>query len=176
MVENHNITHTRMASWLFPLYLFLISLFVFPIAIAGKMLLSANIEPDTYVLSLPLWADAPGWHCWFILESFGAAASMVVVSVIALSIMVSNNLLMPLLVRSRTVGADGYALLSDRLLGLRRIPWLWFILFLAYAFYKLVTKDFRWCLLVWFHFAAILQPFSFGRNVPGLQKGAVAPF
>jgi len=177
VVENHNITHTRMASWLFPLYLFLISLFVFPIAIAGKLLLSSSVEPDTYVLSLPLWADAPWLALLVYIGGFSAAASMVVVSVIALSIMVSNNLLMPLLVRSRTAGVDGYALLSDRLLGLRRIV-IVVILFLAYAFYKLVSKDFPLVSIGLISFTAILQilPSALGGMywTSASKKGAVA--
>ena len=91
VVENHNITHTK-NGFLAVSFVFVFNFFIcFPIAIAGKMLLSANIEPDTYVLSLPLWADAPGWHCWFILEALVLLPLWLWSLSFALSIMVSNN-------------------------------------------------------------------------------------
>ncbi len=177
IVENQNITHTRQASWLFPLYLLLISFFVMPIAIAGKLLLDSGVEPDTYVLSLPLWADAPWLALLVYLGGFSAAASMVVISVIALSIMVSNNLLMPLLARTRTAQVEGFALLSERLLSLRRIV-IVVIMFLAYAFYKLVSKDFPLVSIGLISFAAILQlvPSAIGGMywTSASKKGAVA--
>ncbi|MBK9254650.1 MAG: histidine kinase [Saprospiraceae bacterium] len=156
VVENNNVSFVRQASWLFPLYLFLISFFVLPIAIAGKLSLPAGSEPDMYVLSLPLFYG----HEWLALlvyiGGFSAAASMVVVSVISLSIMVSNNLLMPFLLKTRTAAIEGYALLSDRLLYIRRMVII-VILFLAYGFYKSVSSNFPLVSIGLISFTAILQ-------------------
>lgn len=156
VVENNNVSFVRQASWLFPLYLFLISFFVLPIALAGKLSLPTGSEPDMFVLSLPLFHG----HEWLALlvyiGGFSAAASMVVVSVISLSIMVSNNLLMPFLLKTRTAAIEGYALLSDRLLYIRRMVII-IILFLAYGFYKSVSSNFPLVSIGLISFTAILQ-------------------
>ena len=156
VVENTNISYTRQASWMFPLYLFLMCVFVLPIAIAGNIILPEGLNPDTFVLSIPLHFG----HDWIALlvyiGGFSAAASMVVVSVIALSIMISNNLLMPLLLKTKQASGDGYTVLSHRLLNLRRII-IVVILFLAYAFYKSVSHHFPLVSIGLISFAAILQ-------------------
>lgn len=183
VVENNNVSFVRQASWLFPLYLFLISFFVLPIAIAGRLSLPAGSEPDMYVLSLPLFFG----HEWLALlvyiGGFSAAASMVVVSVISLSIMVSNNLLMPFLLKTRTATIDGYALLSERLLYIRRIVII-VILFLAYGFYKSVSNNFPLVSIGLISFTAILQlaPSVIGgmywsrANKKGASAGLIAGF
>lgn len=156
VVENTNITFTRQASWMFPLYLFLMCVFVLPIAIAGNIMLPEGVNSDTFVLSIPLFFK----HEWIALlvyiGGFSAAASMVVVSVIAMSIMISNNLLMPLLLKTKQASGDGYAVLSHRLLNLRRLI-IVVILFLAYAFYKSVSHHFPLVSIGLISFAAILQ-------------------
>jgi len=177
VVENNNVSFVRQASWLFPLYIFLISFFVLPIAIAGKLSLPPGAEPDMYVLSLPLFFG----HKWLALlvyiGGFSAAASMVVLSVISLSIMVSNNLLMPFLLKTRTASIDGYALLSDRLLYIRRMV-IVVILFLAYGFYKSVSSNFPLVSIGLISFTAILQlaPAVIGGMYwsRGNKKGAAA--
>ena len=183
VVENNNVSFVRQASWLFPLYLFLISFFVLPIAIAGKLSLPAGSEPDMYLLSLPLFHG----HEWLALlvyiGGFSAAASMVVVSVISLSIMVSNNLLMPFLLKTRTAAIEGYALLSDRLLYIRRMVII-VILFLAYGFYKSVSSNFPLVSIGLISFTAILQlaPAVIGgmywsrANKKGAIAGLIAGF
>lgn len=183
VVENTNITYTRQASWMFPLYLFLICFFVLPIAIAGILLLPELTDSDTYVLSLPLHFGYEWLALLVYLGGFSAAASMVVVSVIALSIMVSNNLLMPFLLNTKTAKQDGYALLSDRLLSIRRII-IVVILFLAYAFYKGVSHHFSLVSIGLISFVAIFQlaPIIIGglywtkANTKGAMAGLIAGF
>lgn len=156
VVENNNVSFVRQASWMFPLYLFLISIFVIPIALAGKILLPASSDPDMYILSLPLFYGHELLALFVYIGGFSAAASMVVISVISLSIMVSNNLMMPLLLRTRTAKINGFAVLSDRLLGIRRVI-IVVILFLAYTFYKVVSNNFPLVSIGLISFAAILQ-------------------
>lgn len=156
VVENTKVGHVRQASWMFPLYLLLICLFVLPIAIAGKLILASENDPDMYVLSLPLHYGHEWLALIVYLGGFSAAASMVVVSVISLSIMISNNLLMPFLLKTRTATIEGYALLAERLLYIRRIVII-VILFLAYAFYKSVSNNFPLVSIGLISFAAILQ-------------------
>lgn len=97
VVENTNQQHIYKAMWLFPLYLFLINLFVLPIAISGKLLLNSSVSGDTYVLSLPLHFDHPALSLFAYIGGFSAASGMIIVETIALSTMVSNHLVLPLI-------------------------------------------------------------------------------
>ena len=99
VVENADERHLRTAAWLFPLYLFLITLFVLPIAIAGLSLLPRGSNPDMFVLTLPMWAGQNGVALLAFLGGFSSATSMVIVACIALSTMISNHLVMPLAMR-----------------------------------------------------------------------------
>ena len=64
VVENCEEAHIRGAMWMFPLYLFLINLFVVPIAFAGLLVFNSPELADTFVLTLPI---EKGWpargHC-----------------------------------------------------------------------------------------------------------------
>ena len=91
--------HVATASWLFPLYLLLISLFVVPIAIGGITTLPASANPDLYVLTVPLAAGQGELALLAFIGGLSAATSMVIVASIALSIMISNHLVAPLLLR-----------------------------------------------------------------------------
>ncbi|TNF64676.1 MAG: sodium:solute symporter [Rhodobacteraceae bacterium] len=96
VVENDDERHLRTAAWAFPLYLLLMSLFVVPIAVVGLDLLPDGSNPDLFVLSLPLMAGEDGLAMLAFLGGFSSATSMVIVAAMALSIMVSNHLVMPL--------------------------------------------------------------------------------
>jgi Na+/proline symporter/signal transduction histidine kinase len=100
VVENVDEGHLRTASWLFPLYLLLANVFVLPIALAGLLTFGRNgTDPDTYVLALPLANDQPALALLVFLGGLSAATGMVIVETIALSTMVSNSLVLPLLLR-----------------------------------------------------------------------------
>ena len=100
VVENADERHLFTASWAFPLYLMLISLFVVPIAVVGLDLLPATANPDLFVLTLPLSQGQDGLAIFSFLGGFSSATSMVIVSTIALATMVSNNIVVPLWLRS----------------------------------------------------------------------------
>ncbi|MEP5153414.1 ATP-binding protein [Planktotalea sp.] len=96
VVENADERHLRMASWAFPAYLMLMSLFVLPIAVTGLDLLPTGANPDMFVLTIPLSQGQNGLAMLSFLGGFSSATSMVIVAAIALSIMVSNHIVMPL--------------------------------------------------------------------------------
>ncbi len=96
VVENENEDHLRTASWAFPLYLMLMSLFVVPIAVLGLELLPEGSNPDQFVLTLPLSQGQDGLAMLSFLGGFSSATSMVIVAAIALSTMVSNHMVMPI--------------------------------------------------------------------------------
>ncbi|MDO9524424.1 MAG: ATP-binding protein, partial [Gemmobacter sp.] len=96
VVENADESHLSTASWAFPLYLFLMSLFVVPIAVVGLSVLPAGSNPDLFVLTLPLALDQGGLAMLAFLGGFSSATSMVIVAAIALATMLSNHVVMPL--------------------------------------------------------------------------------
>ncbi len=96
VVEHTDPRQLATASWAFPLYLALISIFVLPIAIAGLATPAAGSDPDLFVLTLPLSAGQNGVALLAFLGGFSAATSMVIVATIALSTMVSNHIVIPL--------------------------------------------------------------------------------
>ncbi|MEM8742718.1 MAG: histidine kinase dimerization/phospho-acceptor domain-containing protein, partial [Pseudomonadota bacterium] len=96
VVENADERHLQTAAWAFPLYLFLISLFVLPIAVMGLSVLPDGANPDLFVLSLPLSQGSELLALLAFLGGFSSATSRVIVAAIALSTMVSNHVVMPL--------------------------------------------------------------------------------
>ncbi len=112
VVENRDERDIRTAAWLFPGYLVLINLFVAPLAIAGlKLFPDGSINRDLTVLALPLSAGAHGVALLTMIGGLSAATGMVVVDSVALSITISNDLVMPLLLRRR--GAQERSIAGD---------------------------------------------------------------
>jgi Na+/proline symporter/nitrogen-specific signal transduction histidine kinase len=120
VVENVDERHLDRAIWQFPLYLLLINILVLPIALAGRMLLPGSENPDNFVLALPLLANQPVLALVAFLGGVSAAASMVVVETTALSIMVCNDVVMPALLRIKSLGLAQRADLTQLLLWVRR--------------------------------------------------------
>jgi Na+/proline symporter/CheY-like chemotaxis protein len=94
------------ARWPFLFYLLATTLAVVPITLAGLTLLPATSAPDLFVLDLPLAAGADGLAVLVFLGGFSAATGMAVVETIALSTMVSNDLVGPLLLPRLAPGSD----------------------------------------------------------------------
>ena len=101
VVEDGDERRLARASWAFPLYLFLMSLFIVPIAVLGLERLPAGSNPDMFVLTLPLAEGQGGLALLAFLGGFSSATSMVIIEAIALSTMVSNHIVMPLWLRLR---------------------------------------------------------------------------
>ncbi|WP_272006943.1 ATP-binding protein [Roseovarius sp. ZX-A-9] len=101
VVENEDEGHLRTATWAFPVYLMLMSLFVIPIAAVGLKLMPSDANPDLFVLTLPLLAGEDSLAILSFLGGFSSATSMVIVAAIALSTMVSNHIVMPIWLRMR---------------------------------------------------------------------------
>nr|WP_236018552.1 sensor histidine kinase [Hymenobacter sp. BT559] len=145
VVENVDENHLRKAMWLFPLYLLVINVFVLPVAFGGMLKLGGRgFDADTFVLALPL---ATG-HSWLALLTYlgglSAASSMIIVETIALSVMMSNHLLMPLLVRVPAARPEGqrrwFAYLGRVALTSRRLA-VALVLALAYGYYAGVGRQ-----------------------------------
>jgi Na+/proline symporter/signal transduction histidine kinase/ActR/RegA family two-component response regulator len=131
VVENKNESEIRRAAWLFPVYLVLINLFVMPVAIAGMLTFSpGTIDSDMYVLALPISAGSEFLALVAFIGGLSAAAAMVIVETIALAIMVSNDIVVPLALMRRH-GTN----VGTHLLTVRRIAIFAVVLF-AYLYYR----------------------------------------
>jgi PAS domain S-box-containing protein len=134
VVECQDPADIRPARWLFGAYLVIFSLFVVPITLAGQSLLAGSgASPDTYVLALPLALDQQTLALMAYIGGFSAATGMVIVASVALATMVSNDLVMPLLLRNRVL-AEGGAI-DRQVLWVRRITIVALAL-MAYAYYR----------------------------------------
>jgi Na+/proline symporter/signal transduction histidine kinase len=95
VLENTREKYLKKAIWLFPLYLLLFNFFVIFIAWAGKLTFGDTQNAEYYTLLLPLENGNSFLATLVFLGGFSAVISMVIVSTLALSIMVSNNLIIP---------------------------------------------------------------------------------
>jgi len=136
VVENVHEHHLRTASWAFPLYLFLISLFVLPIAIGGLSYLPEGSNPDMFVLTLPMWAGQDGVALLSFLGGFSSATSMVIVACIALSTMLSNHIVVPLALRARWISLEAGGEIRRFLLASRRVS-ICVVMLLGFLYFRL---------------------------------------
>ncbi len=137
VVESGGPRDLRLARWVFPAYLLLISVFILPIANAG-LVLGAG-EADLFVLSLPLGAGADPLALFAFLGGLAAATGMVIVAAIALATMLCNEVAMPLLLRSSgrlRASAD----LSGVLLAVRRSAIVLLLLF-AWLYHRWIAQN-----------------------------------
>lgn len=157
VVENVHESHLRRASWVFPAYLLAINIFVIPIALGGLLYFSGQpSNPDNFVLSLPLAAGQQGLALFVFVGGLSAATGMVIVESIAVSIMVSNELVLPLLLRWRAVLGEGMADLTRILLNIRRFTIL-LLLLLGYVYFHVASEAYALVSIGLISFAAVAQ-------------------
>jgi Na+/proline symporter/signal transduction histidine kinase len=176
VVENSTDAEVGRARWLFPLYLVAINLFVIPIAIAGLVTFPFGaVESDMYVLALPMEGNSPLLSIIVFVGGLSAATAMVIVECVALSIMVSNDIVLPLVLprseQSRSGGKD----FSDFLLRVRRFA-IFAIMVMAYFYYRALGNT-QLAAIGLLSFAAIAQlaPAFFGGLFwrEGTARGAM---
>ncbi|MFK7761819.1 MAG: ATP-binding protein [Roseobacter sp.] len=136
VVENEDERHLKIASWAFPLYLMLMSLFVVPIAVIGLEVLPEGSNPDLFVLTLPLSQGREGLAMLSFLGGFSSATSMVIVATLALSTMVSNHVVMPVFLFLRQGGASQSGDVREVVILSRRLSIL-VIIGLGYIYYSM---------------------------------------
>ncbi|ODT78536.1 MAG: sodium:solute symporter [Pelagibacterium sp. SCN 64-44] len=140
VVENSDENHLRVAGWAFPAYMMLMSIFIIPIAIYGLTVMPEGANPDMFALTLPLSAGQNGLALFAFIGGFSSATSMIILESIALSIMVSNHIMMPLVLKfgAAPQSGDGQGM-SSVLLIARRFA---IVLILSLGFfYFLFTRD-----------------------------------
>jgi len=162
VVENIDPQDLRLAKWVFPAYLALAALFVVPIALAGQMLLPGSVLPDSFVISLPLAHAHPSLALLAFIGGASAATGMVIVASVALSTMVSNDMLLPWLLSRKTTERP-FEAFRHWMLSVRRVS-IVVILLLAYVCYRLLGSTASLATIGQIAFAAITQlsPAMFG--------------
>ena len=155
VVENIDPQDLRLAKWVFPAYLALAALFVVPIALAGQMLLPSSVLPDSFVISLPLAQAHPALALLAFIGGASAATGMVIVASVALSTMVSNDMLLPWLLR-RNNAERPFEVFRQWMLSVRRVS-IVAILLLAYVSYRLLGSTASLATIGQIAFAAVTQ-------------------
>ncbi len=141
VVENVNEAHLEKAVWLFPLYLLIINIFVLPIALGGRLAFpGGGVDADTFVLTLPMFDQQEFLALFAFIGGLSAATGMVIVAAIALSTMVSNDLVMPVLLRLTWLRLTERGDLTVLLLFIRRASII-LILLLGYAYFHLIGES-----------------------------------
>ncbi len=97
IIESAGPRSIRTTMWLLPLYLLAINLFVLPIALAGPELTAPGTSPDRFVLAIPVHAGHVALSLAVFLGGLSAAVGMVMVETMAMTTMISNHLLLPVI-------------------------------------------------------------------------------
>jgi Na+/proline symporter/nitrogen-specific signal transduction histidine kinase len=157
VVENVDEEHLRRAIWLFPLYLLLINVFVLPVALGGLLLFKGGgVDADTFVLTIPMAQREQGLTLFAYLGGLSAGTGMVIVETIALSTMVCNDLVMPLLLRLQPLRLNERRDLSGLLLSIRRLA-IVVILILSYIYFRVAGEAYALVAIGLVSFAAVAQ-------------------
>jgi Na+/proline symporter/nitrogen-specific signal transduction histidine kinase len=178
VIENVNEKHLNKAIWLFPLYMLAINIFVLPIAFGGLLHFpEGNVDGDTFVLTLPMFEKQELLTLLVFIGGLSAATGMVIVETIALSTMVCNDLVMPVLLRLRRLRLNERSDLTGLLLGIRRGAIVG-ILLLGYLYFRLAGEAYALVSIGLISFAAVAQfaPVVLGGIFwkGGTRRGALA--
>ncbi len=157
VVENVNENHLEKAIWLFPLYLLAINLFVLPVALGGDLRFPGGaVDPDTFVLTLPMAHGKKYLALMVYIGGMSAATGMVIVETIALSTMICNDLVMPVLLRPTFLSLYHRSDLSRLLLTIRRSG-IVLVLLLAYTYFRFIGEFYGLVSIGLTSFAAVAQ-------------------
>src|SRR4051812_44271236 len=163
VVENSSHAEVSRARWLFPLYLVAINLFVIPIALAGLVTFPFGaVDSDMYVLALPIEGNSPLLSIAVFVGGLSAATAMVIVECVALSIMVSNDIVVPLVLQRGPKSPGRLHDFGHFLLRVRRFA-IFAIMAMAYLYYRALGNT-QLAAIGLLSFAAIAQlaPAFFG--------------
>ncbi|MEO9080006.1 MAG: PAS domain-containing hybrid sensor histidine kinase/response regulator [Rhodanobacter sp.] len=157
MVECEDASDLKRARWMLPLYMVIISLAVLPIVAAGAHMPAVRDgSADVWVLTLPMAHGDRGMALLGFIGGLSAATGMVIVASVALSIMISNDLVMPALLRIRRLQLEKRSDLSRWVLGVRRVAIVALAL-MAYAYYRAVADAENLAATGLLAFAAVAQ-------------------
>jgi len=154
VVENVAESHLKRAAWAFPAYLLAINVFVLPIALGGLLYFAGRAaNPETFVLTLPLAAGHGTLALVAFVGGLSAATGMVIVEAIAVSTMVCNDLVLPLLLRRPAFAALDH---TRTLLAIRRVV-IVALLLLGYVYFRVAGEAYALVSIGLISFAAVAQ-------------------
>jgi Na+/proline symporter/signal transduction histidine kinase/ActR/RegA family two-component response regulator len=157
IVEAHKDANINMARWAFPLYLLVFTVLIVPITLAGlKMLPAGAFSGDSFVLALPMEHGRDWLTVLAFLGGFSAATGMVIVACVALSTMISNEIVMPVLLRIKVLGLSERTDYSRLLIHIRRGSIVGISL-LAYFYYLMMDRSAALASIGLLSFAAAAQ-------------------
>ncbi|HEV2677321.1 MAG TPA: NahK/ErcS family hybrid sensor histidine kinase/response regulator [Aliidongia sp.] len=158
VVENEGPGQVRAARWLYPAYLVSLSVVMLPVALVGLLTFGSHaINPDSFMIALPLHAGSARMGLVTFLGGLSAATGMVIVSAVALSTMVCNDVVMPLLMRLPQFGQHTrVGGVAPVLLRVRRLAVI-AVLALAYLTYRLTDRAYPLTLIGLMSFVAVAQ-------------------
>lgn len=163
VVENNREKHIKTAIWLFPLYLLIFNLFVYPIAWGGNVLFEGTaVNADTYSLLIPQLFNNEWMTVLVFLGGFSAAISMIVVSSISLATMLSNNLLIPYTFLGK-LNTEEQVINNKKIVNIRKIA-IFSLIITAYFIYRFFALDYSLVSIGLIAFVVIAQlaPSFFG--------------
>jgi len=157
VIENLDENHLKKAVWLFPLYMLAINIFVLPLAFGGRLHFPGGaVDGDTFVLALPMVEQQELLALLVFIGGLSAATGMVIVETIALSTMVCNDLVMPVLLRMRRLRLNERADLTGLLLAIRRGAIIG-VLLLGYVYFRVAGEAYALVSIGLISFAAVAQ-------------------
>ena len=181
IIENRKEKHIKTAIWLFPLYLLLINFFVFPISWGGNVLFAdQSVNTDFYSILIPQKMGNQFISAIVFLGGLSASISMIIISSISLSVMLSNNLIIPY-GWLNTFKINSESDNSKNIVNIRKFS-IFILIILAFVFYKyLIVENSLFSIgLIAFVLIAQLSPSFFGAifwrrgNFYGAVSGIIA--
>lgn len=177
IIENRQEKHIRTAIWFFPLYLLIFTVFIFPIAWAGRLIFNGqNVNPEFYSILIPQHFDNTWITVCVFLGGLSSSISMIIISAITLSIMLSNNLIIPYGLLGK-FKAENEIKNTRNITNIRKFS-IFALIIMAFAFYKyfILKTSLDSVGLISFVIIAQLAPSFFGAIFwrRGSYKGAVA--
>ena len=157
VVENVNEAHLNKAIWLFPLYLLAINIFVLPVAFAGMLSFgSSGLDADMFLLTLPMANKQVFLTLLVFIGGMSASTGMVIVETVALSTMICNDLVMPVLLHMPSLKLAQREDLSSMLLSIRRLGII-LVLLMGYAYFHYAGEYYTLVSIGLTSFAAVAQ-------------------
>lgn len=181
IIENRQEKHIKTAIWFFPLYLLIFTLFIFPIAWGGRLIFEGqNVNPEFYSILIPQHFDNTFITVLVFLGGLSSCISMIIISAITLSIMLSNNLIIPYGLLGK-FKAENEAQNTRNITNIRKFS-IFILIIFAFAFYKyfILKTSLDSVGLISFVIIAQLAPSFFGAifwrrgNYQGAVTGLIA--
>lgn len=177
IIENRQEKHIKTAIWFFPLYLLIFTVFIFPIAWGGRLIFEGEkVNPEFYSILIPQHFDNTLITVFVFLGGLSSCISMIIISAITLSIMLSNNLIIPYGLLGK-FKSDNEVQNTRNITNIRKFS-IFALIIMAFVFYKyfILKTSLDSVGLISFVVIAQLAPSFFGAIFwrRGSYKGAVA--